>query len=121
VPSILSVDDGYASDANVQNMRARGIEVVRINGAKGRALTARTDWNSDEYCAARNLRSAVESLIFTLKQGFNFGEVTRRGLSSVHAELLEKALAYNLCHLARLKTRAVESDELEAESLREAS
>lgn len=116
-PKVLSVDDGYASAANVKTMRARGIEVVSINGAKGRALTPSADWNSDEYHDARDLRSAVESLMFTLKQGFDFGEVTRRGLSSVHAELLEKALAYNLCHTARLKKRAVAEGGLEAEPL----
>lgn len=39
----------------------------------------------------------------TLKQGFDFGEVARRGLGAAHGELLEKALAYNLCHLARMR------------------
>ncbi len=105
-PKVLTVDDGYASDANVKAMKARGIEVVSINGAKGRALTMQADWDSDEYREARSQRSAVESMMFTLKQGFDFGEVARRGLASVHAELLEQALAYNLCHSARLKERA---------------
>ena len=45
------------------------------------------------------MRSAVESLMYTLKQRFNFSEVARRGLDAVHGELLEKALAYNLCHM----------------------
>jgi hypothetical protein len=103
VPNVLSVDDGYASAANMKAMKARGIEVISINGSKGRALTARADWNSDEYALARDLRSAVESLMFTLKQGFDFGEVARRGLVAAHGELLEKALAYNLCHLARMR------------------
>lgn len=105
-PRVLSVDDGYASADNMKVLKTRGIEVVSINGAKGRAITARADWNSDEYAEARALRSAVESLMFTLKQGFDFGEVARRGLSAAHAELLEKALAYNLCHLARLRRSA---------------
>jgi IS5 family transposase len=103
VPSVLSVDDGYASAANMKAMKARDIEVISINGSKGRALTARADWNTDEYALARDQRSAVESLMFTLKQGFDFGEVARRGLVAAHGELLEKALAYNLCHLARMR------------------
>ena len=106
-PKVLSVDDGYASEANVIAMRERGIGVVSINGAKGRALTECADWSSDRYRDARDLRSGIESLMFTLKQGFDFGEVTRRGLTFVHAELLEKALAYNLCQSARIKKRAV--------------
>jgi len=103
VPRVLSVDDGYASAANVMAMKARNIEVISINGSKGRALTARADWNSDEHTLARDQRSAMESLMFTLKQGFDFGEVARRGLAAAHGELLEKALAYNLCHMARTR------------------
>jgi IS5 family transposase len=109
VPRVLSVDDGYASAANVAAMKVRQIEVISINGSKGRALTARADWNSDEYALARDQRSAMESLMFTLKQGFDFGEVARRGLVAAHGELLEKALAYNLCHLARMR-RAMEAE-----------
>jgi len=104
-PSVVSIDDGYASSANVKALRALGIVILSIHGAKGRAFTALADWDSEEYREARDLRSAVESLMFTLKQGFDFGEVARRGLSSVHAELLEKALAYNLCHSVRFKKR----------------
>lgn len=103
VPKVLSVDDGYASHANMEAMRAKKIEVISINGAKGRALTARADWDSDAYELARYGRSAVESLIFTLKQGFDFGAVARRGLAAAHGELLEKALAYNLCHMVRTR------------------
>ena len=103
VPKVLSLDDGYASAANMAAMKALKIGVISINGSKGRALTARADWNSDEYALARDQRSAIESLMFTLKQGFDFGEVARRGLGAAHGELLEKALAYNLCHLARMR------------------
>jgi IS5 family transposase len=106
VPERLTLDDGYASKANVEAAKARGIKIVSINGSKGRALTAAADWNSDEYVEARALRSAAESLIFTLKQGFAFGEVARRGLSAAYAELLEKSLAYNLCQIVRKREAA---------------
>lgn len=103
VPDVVSTDDGYASKANVDAIRARGARVISINGAKGRALTANADWDSDDYALARDKRSAVESLMFTLKQGFHFGHVARRGLVQVHGELLEKAIAYNFCHMARTR------------------
>ena len=116
VPDVVSVDDGYASQANRDALRARGIKVVSINGSKGKALTARADWNSDAYVDARDMRSAVESLMFTLKQGFDFGEVARRGLGAVHGELLEKALAYNLCHMVRVRRAlATLDDEIDDE------
>lgn len=103
VPKVVSVDDGYLSQDNKEALLDRTIEVISINGAKGRALTARADWDSDEYAFARDQRSAVESLMFTLKQGFDFGAVARRGLAAAHAELLEKALAYNVCHMVRTR------------------
>ena len=121
VPKVLAVDDGYASEANMTTMLGRNIAVVSINGAKGRALTDGAAWNSDAYRDARALRSGIESLMFTLKQGFDFGEVARRGLSSVHAELLEKALAYNLCHSARLKERAADARGVNDEPMHAAS
>jgi IS5 family transposase len=103
IPSVVSVDDGYASAKNVEQIKERQIQDISINGAKGRALTSAEDWESDLYADARNNRSAIESLMFTLKHGFDFGEVARRGLSAVHAELLEKALAYNICVTVRLR------------------
>ena len=48
----------------------------------------------------------VESLMFTLKQGYHFGEVARRGLWAAYAELLEKALAYNICQTVRRREAA---------------
>jgi IS5 family transposase len=110
LPSVVSVDDGYASAQNVEQLKERNIRVISINGAKGRALTSRADWESDLYAEARDNRSAIESLMFTLKHGYNFGEVARRGLSAVYAELLEKALAYNICVMVRLRTAAEAAD-----------
>jgi hypothetical protein len=103
VPQVVSVDDGYASAENMEALQALCIQVISINGSKGRALTAPQDWDSDENILARDKRSAIESLMFTLKQGFAFGQVARRGLDAVYGELLEKVLAFNLCHLARVR------------------
>lgn len=106
-PRVVSVDDGYASKANVEAIRGRNIEVISINGSKGRALTAQPDWDSTEYRDARALRSAVESLIFTLKNGFDFDYVARRGIDAAYAELIEKVLAYNTCRMARMRHAVV--------------
>ena len=112
-PSVVSVDDGYASAQNKKDLEQRNIKVISINGAKGRALTAVEDWDSDVYGQARNKRSAVESLMYTLKYCFDFAEVARRGLNEVHAELLEKALAYNACVTVRLSHQAMHEDQNE--------
>ncbi len=86
------------------SLRARGVEVVGIDGAKGRALTEAADCSRNEYQEARALRSAVESLIVTLQQGLSFGYVARRGLEHAYGELLEKAIAYNFRRMAHRRT-----------------
>ncbi len=120
-PTVVSVDDGYASAANKKALEFRNIEVISINGAKGRALTSTSDWESDVFGEARDKRSAVESLMFTLKCCFDFGEVARRGLSSVYAELLEKALAYNIRLTARLRREVAHAKTTESPPLNQAT
>ena len=103
VPDRTIYDDGYASAANLAALKARKVRTISIGGSKGKNLTSRQDWNSDEHVEARNDRSAVESLMFTMKHGFDFGEVARRGLEPATADLLEKVLAYNLERLVRAR------------------
>ena len=43
--------------------------------------------------------------MFTFKDGFEFGELGRRGVESVRAELLEKVLAYNCCRIVLMRRR----------------
>jgi hypothetical protein len=69
------------------------------------------DWESETYADARRYRSAVESLMFTIKDGFAFGELGRRGIDAVRAELLEKVLAYNCCRSILLRQRQREEIE----------
>ncbi len=37
--------------------------------------------------------------MFTIKDGFAFGELARRGIDAVGDELNEKVLAYNFCRI----------------------
>ena len=78
MPKVVSVDDGYASAHNVAALEARKIEIVSINGAKGRVLTDRADWESEPFAEARSKRSAVESLMFTLS---NTAFISERSLA----------------------------------------
>jgi hypothetical protein len=99
IAEVVSVDDGYASAKGRGELLGMGVKIVSISGAKGRKLTAPEDWDSAEYRDARRNRSAVESLMFTIKDGFEFGELGRRGIDAVRGELLEKVLAYNCCRI----------------------
>jgi len=105
VAELVSTDDGYASAKGRGEVLAMGVKDVSISGAKGKRLTEPDDWKSDMYRDARRNRSAVESLMFTIKDGFEFGELGRRGLESVRGELLEKVLAYNCCRIILMKKR----------------
>ncbi len=106
---LVSTDDGYASREGREKVLARGVNDISISGAKGRKLTDEADWESEEYRDARRNRSAVESLMFTIKHGFEFGELGRRGLDAVRAELTEKVLAYNCCRMILMKKQRREA------------
>ena len=114
VPLIVSVDDGYASALNKWKARQFGVWIVSISGAKGHALTSEKVWNSPIYSGARDLRSAAESLMFTVKQGYHFGEVARRGLGAATGEMLEKVLAYNVCKMVCLRRAKAHEREVAA-------
>jgi hypothetical protein len=105
VPELVSADDGYASAAGRDALRDMGVGSISISGAKGKKLTSAEDWESEIYSNARRCRSAVESLMFTIKDGFEFGELGRRGLEAVRDELLEKILAYNTCRIILMRER----------------
>ena len=87
-----------------------GVKIISISGSKGKKLTDPEDWESQEYRDARRNRSAVESLMFTIKEGFEFGELGRRGIDGVRNELLEKVMAYNCCRII-LKKKKRRSEE----------
>ena len=105
LPRLVSSDDGYSSQVARADLLAAGVAIVSISGAKGKQITPPEQWHSAEYRAARAHRSAVESLVFTLKDGHGFGELSRRHLDNVRAELLEKVLASNVCQLLRVRAR----------------
>lgn len=105
VAESVSTDDGYASAKGRDELRGMGVLDISISGAKGKKLTDPADWDSEPYREARRNRSAVESLMFTIKDGFEFGELGRCGLDAVRDELLEKVLAYNCCRILLMRKR----------------
>lgn len=105
IPDMVSTDDGYASTDGRNQVLGMGVKNISISGAKGKKLTTLEDWESETYRNARRYRSAVESLMFTIKDGFAFGELGRRGIQAVRDELLEKVLAYNCCRSILIRKR----------------
>jgi hypothetical protein len=105
IANSVSTDDGYASAKGRDILLALGVKTISISGAKGKKLTTPEDWESEAYQEARRYRSAVESLMFTIKDGFAFGQLGRRGIEAVRDELLEKVLAYNCCRTILMRQR----------------
>ena len=112
IPSIASADDGYSTQQGREEVLGLGLQVVSIGGAKGKKITGAQQWNSQPYRQARAERAAIESLLFTLKEGFEFGELVRRTYENVLAEMLEKVLAYNISQIIRLRKKISEPREM---------
>ena len=112
-PSMASADDGYSTQQGREEVLGLGLKGVSISGAKGKKLIEAQQWKSKPYRQARAERSAMESLVFTLKEGFEFGEMMRRTHENVLAEMFEKVLAYNISQIIRMRKKLSESPELQ--------
>jgi hypothetical protein len=113
IPAMTSADDGYSSQEGLEEVLGLGVKVVSISGAKGKRLLEAQQWKSRPYRQARAERSAIESLVFTLKEGFEFGEMARRTHENVLAEMLEKVLAYNISQIIRVRKKLSEAEQTE--------
>jgi transposase, IS5 family len=113
IPAMASADDGYSSQEGLEEVLSLGVKVVSISGAKGKKLIEAQQWKSQPYRQARAERSAIESLVFTLKESFEFGEMVRRNHENVLAEMLEKVLAYNISQIIRVRKKLSEPEQME--------
>lgn len=107
VPQALSTDDGYTSTDNLAKTKQIGVKDVSFSGAKGKKLFEEEEWESLILSDLRNSRSAVESLMFTLKYNHEFDRMKRTGLEAVRAEMTEKVLAYNFRRMRTLRMQKV--------------
>lgn len=107
LPESVSADDGYASKENRDTVLGKGVGKVSFSGSKGRRIIPDEQWDTPGYLELRKERSAVESVIFTLKYVFDFDRARRRGLAEVKEELTEKIIAHNFWRMALLRKRAL--------------
>jgi len=113
IPSMVSADHGYSTQQGLEELLGLGVKVVSISGAKGKKIIEAQKWKSQPYRQARAERSAMESLLFTLKESFEFGEMMRRTHKNVLAEMLEKVLAYNISQIIRVQKKLSEPQEMQ--------
>lgn len=103
VPRVGSFDDGYTSADNLRKLNELGIPDVSFSGAKGLKLLGEEVYSGETLKEARRNRSAVESLMFCLKHCHEFGQLRRRGMEAVRAELTGKTIVYNFCRIIMLR------------------
>jgi hypothetical protein len=112
VPEFISADDGYSSKAGREACLGFGVKDVCLSGSVGRKITPEDLWESEVYLLGRKKRSAIESLMFTLKYVFEFGRLRRRGLENAKAEMTEEVIAYNIRKKILLQERLTREKEI---------
>ena len=106
---LAGFDDGYTSRLGLRELGDLGIKYVSFSGSKGKKLLG-DEWESDILTEARRNRSAVESLMFCIKHGHEFGQLRRRGIEAVRDELMGKVLVYNFCRIILLRKRKKQAE-----------
>ena len=109
-PELVNADDGYSSQEGFDDVKGLDVDMVSLSGAKGKKILGDDLWVQDAYIDARRNRSAVESLMFTLKYVYEFGRMRRRGMEEVRAEMLEKVTAHNIMKAAKMKRARYEEE-----------
>lgn len=101
-PRQLAVDGGYASKANLDAAKARGVEDVAFHKKRGLGIEAmvKSQW---VYRQLRNFRAGIEAGISCLKRAYGLARCTWKGLVHFKTYVWSSVVAYNLALLARLK------------------
>jgi len=101
-PRQLAVDGGYASKANLDAAKARGVEDVAFHKKRGLSVEAmaKSQW---VYRQLRNFRAGIEAGISCLKRAYGLSRCTWKGLTHFKSFVWSSVVAHNLVLLARLK------------------
>lgn len=102
VPRQLAVDGGYASKANLDAAKARGVEDVAFHKKRGLSIESmvKSHW---VYRQLRNFRAGIEAGISCLKRTYGLARCTWKGLTHFKSFVWSSVVAHNLALLARLK------------------
>jgi IS5 family transposase len=102
VPRQLAVDGGYASKANLDAAKERGVEDVAFHKKRGLSIEAmvKSQW---VYRQLRNFRAGIEAGISCLKRAYGLSRCSWKGLTHFKSFVWSSVVAHNLVLLARLK------------------
>lgn len=99
-PRQAAFDGGFASKANLRDLKAAGVQDVMFSKKRGLKVAdmAKSSW---VYQRLRDFRAGVEGMISFLKRCFGAGLCTWRGLESFKAYVWGSVVSANLLILAR--------------------
>jgi len=101
VPNRIVFDGGFASRANLEEIKAAGVEHVVFTKGKG---IAREEMSSSVsiYRLMRRFRAGVESAISCLKRAYGLARCSWRGAEGYASYVWASVIAANLIAMARL-------------------
>lgn len=101
-PRQVAADGGYASTANVQTGKEKGIKDVAFHKKRGLSIEAmvKSQW---VYRKLRNFRAGIEAGISCLKRAYGLARCTWKGMAHFRAYVWSSVVAHNLALLTRLK------------------
>jgi len=99
-PRQVAFDGGFASKANLKDIKALGVKDVSFHKKRGLKVPdmVKSAW---VYKRLRNFRAGIEGIISFLKRGFGLRRCTWRGFQSFQAYAWASVLTANLLLLAR--------------------
>ena len=100
-PRQAAADGGFASHANLNEAKARGVSDIAFHKKCGLRIAdmVRSHW---VYRKLRNFRAGIEAGISCLKRAYGLARGTWRGLEHFKAYVWSSVVAYNLALLTRL-------------------
>lgn len=101
-PRQMAADGGYASTANVQAAKAKGVKDVAFHKKRGLSIEAmvKSPW---VYRKLRNFRAGIEAGISCLKRAYGLARCTWKGIAHFRAYVWSSIVAHNLALFTRLK------------------
>jgi IS5 family transposase len=99
-PRQAAFDGGFSSKANVENIKAEGVEDVAFTKHVGLKIEemVRSEW---VFKKLRNFRAGIEAGVSWLKRVFGLSRCTWKGLPAFKSYAWASAIAFNLLVLAR--------------------
>lgn len=104
VPKQAAYDGGFTSRANLEAIKAKGVEDVAFSKARTLQITdmVRSSW---VYKKLRDFRAGIEATISFLKRVFGLDRCTWRSLPSFNSYVWSSIVTFNLLVIARHELR----------------